>query len=116
MLPRFIKRFPYVIPTEAGVCITLISPALFFAFASNVKKPVTWLLWGTTVVTSIPFLLNYGNGMSQFGMRYSLDFTPYLFLLACMGLGEDMKFWKKGIITWCIFANAWGALYWKCFH
>lgn len=115
MLPDFYKSFPFAVPTQAGVCITLISPALFFAFAAEWKKPMTWILWATVLATSVPFLMNYGNGMSQFGMRYSLDFTPYLFLLACMGLRE-MKLWKKGLVVWCILANAWGALFWKCFY
>ena len=95
--------------------MTIISPALFIALLCPWKKRTAQLLWVTVVITAFPFLMNYGNGCAQFGMRYSMDFTPYLFLLACMGL-ENLRGWKKGLIAYSVFANAWGALYWKFFY
>lgn len=114
MPPRFQAAFPWVIPTMAGVALTIVSPALLLAVLCPWKKPHALLLWITVVLTAVPFLLNYGNGQAQFGMRYAMDFTPYLFLLACMGM-EKLSGWKKGLVLWSILCNAWGALYWACF-
>ncbi len=113
--PKFTSAFPYVIPTMAGVSVTFTSPALYFAVLSNWKKPLTYVLWATALLAAIPFTLNYGNGMAQFGMRYSMDFTPYLLLLACGGL-LPLKWYKKAIILLCILLNAWGPLFWNNFY
>lgn len=115
MPPVLTSDFPYLIPTSRGVALTIVSPALFLALLCPWKKPVCWLLWATAIATAVPFLLNYGNGQAQFGMRYSMDFTPYLFLLACMTIESKGK-WAKGLILYSILANAWGVLYWKCFY
>ena len=115
MLPMLQPEFPWVIPKQSGVALTLVSPALAVALLPSWKKPVVRLLWGATLVTAVPFLLNYGNGQAQFGMRYAMDFTPYLFLLACMGM-EKLSNWKKGLIVWSVLINAWGALFWVCYY
>lgn len=115
MPPEFSSAYPYLIPTVAGVAVTFTSPGLYFGVAAPWRKPLTWILWIAVIATAFPFLLNYGNGMAQFGMRYSLDFTPYLLLLACMGL-TPLRPWKKALLLLCMAVNAWGPLYWNCFY
>ncbi len=113
--PSFSSEYPYVIPTVAGVAVTITSPALFAALFAPRKKTLSWVLLAATLVSAVPFLLNYGNGMAQFGMRYSMDFTPFLFLLACMGL-SPLNGWKKGLLSLCALINIWGALFWTAFY
>lgn len=118
MLPQFQDTFPYVIPTMAGVAVTFTSPMLYCGVFADRKQKITRVLAVATVLTAIPFLMNYGNGMAQFGMRYSMDFTPYLWLLMSMALTQkgNLKWWMKTGIAICILINGWGTLYWTYFY
>lgn len=113
MAPKFSWDFPYIIPEISGTAITFTSPMLYLAVKAKRKDNYVIILWITTILTAIPFLLNYGNGQAQFGMRYSLDFTPYLWLLMCIGLGKKKLSWLSIIgIAFCIFMNIYGTIYW----
>ena len=114
MAPEWQETFPYLVPAVTGVSITFTSPLLYWAVTADVKKKMTWCLWLSALLTAIPFLMNYGNGMAQFGMRYSLDFTPYLWLLMCYGLTkkDSLKLWTKVLIVLCFAVEIWGTLYW----
>ena len=113
MAPRFSWNFPYIIPEISGTAITFTSPMLFAAVKAKRKDKYVIVLWITTLLTAIPFLLNYGNGQAQFGMRYSLDFTPYLWLLMCIGLGKKKLSWLTIVgIGFCYLMNMYGTLYW----
>lgn len=116
--PAFQSEFPYIIPTAAGVAVTFTSPMLYCAALADWKKKLTKILGITVFLTALPFLMNYGNGTAQFGMRYSMDFTPYLWLLMCYGLtGKNkMKLWMKIGIAICIFIQGWGTLFWTYFY
>lgn len=118
LLPEFQKEFPYVIPTQAGVAVTFTSPMLYCAVLADWKNKLVWILGGAAILTAIPFLMNYGNGMAQFGMRYSMDFTPYLWLLMCLGLTRKgkLEWWMKIGIAACIFIQGWGTLFWTYFY
>lgn len=120
LMPEFSDTPPRIIPTLAGVSLTAISPALYFCFVplwTKRKEPFVWILLASVVVCAVPFVLNYGNGFAQFGMRYAMDFLPYMILLACMGLTHG-KFapWKTLLLLFCIYANLWGPIYWNCFY
>ncbi|MCL2696162.1 MAG: hypothetical protein FWE69_07545 [Clostridiales bacterium] len=112
-----LSAYPYVIPTLAGVSLTVLSPALYFLVRAEWKDKLNWFLAAATVLASIPFLMNYGNGFAQFGMRYAMDFLPYMILLACMGLSRrGVQPWKTAIICYCILANMWGPIFWNTFY
>ena len=115
MMPEFTAEYPYVIPLVTGVSITFLSPALYFMVTAPWKQRITWVLAATMVVSAVPFLMNYGNGMSQFGMRYAMDFLPYMILLACMGM-KRVNSIKTLLISYCIMANMWGPIYWRFFY
>lgn len=118
LAPQFQKDFPYIVPTMEGVAITFTSPMLYCAVLSDWKNRRNQLLWVTVLLSALPFLLNYGNGMAQFGMRYSMDFTPYLWLLMCYGLTQKgaLRPWMKIGIAFCILVQGWGTLYWSYFY
>lgn len=114
MAPSWKEELPYLVPEVTGVAITFTSPLLYWSVCADWKKKMTWVLWLAVLLTAMPFLMNYGNGMAQFGMRYSMDFTPYLWLLMCYGLTKNgaMKLWMKVGIVLCFVAELWGTLYW----
>lgn len=114
MAPGFDQENCKLIPMVTGLAITFTSPMLYYGVCADVKKKMTWVLWLSTLLTAIPFLMNYGNGTAQFGMRYSMDFTPYIWLLMCLGLTKKgaMKLWMKVGITFCFIVEIWGTLYW----
>lgn len=112
--PSWKGEFPYLVPEVTGVAITFTSPLLYWGVCADWKKKMTWVLWLSVLLTAIPFLMNYGNGTAQFGMRYSMDFTPYLWLLMCYGLTRrgKMKIWMKVAVVLCFVVEIWGTLYW----
>lgn len=116
--PEFSSEYPYIIPTMAGVCLSITSPALYFAVRARYKKnPLCWWILGAMVLCALPFLMNYGNGFAQFGMRYATDFLPYTLLLSAMGLTrKEIKGWKVALILFCVLVNVWGPVYWNCFY
>ena len=117
LMPELSSSYPYLIPTLAGVSLTAISPALYFLVRADYRDRLTWFLAGATVVCAIPFLLNYGNGYAQFGMRYAMDFLPYMIILGAMGLTRrPLNGWKTALLLLCIFLNLWGPVFWNCFY
>ena len=116
--PEFTKEYPYVIPTLAGVSLTHLSPALYAAgWVDYRRDKLPWFLLATAVVCAVPFLMNYGNGFAQFGMRYAMDFIPYVGILAAMGLTRrPLGGWKVTLILLCMLLNMWGPVYWNCFY
>ena len=120
LMPEFKAESPFVIPTLAGVSLTFCTPLMYAAcipLYTRRKDPMTWVLLGTTVLTAIPFVMNYGNGFAQFGMRYAMDFLPYIMLLACMGLTEGRwRSYKTALVLVCVLINVWGPIYWNCFY
>lgn len=120
LMPEFTKTSPFVIPTLAGVSLTFCTPLMYGGLVplyTRRKEPMTWVLLGTAVVSALPFVLNYGNGFAQFGMRYAMDFLPYVLLLACRGLTErPWKSYKTALVLLCVLVNVWGPIYWNCFY
>ena len=118
MMPKYTQQAPYIVPTLNGVSLTALSPALYFACAAPLRKQPLWrYTLSAMVFCAIPFLLNYGNGAAQFGMRYAMDFLPYTLLLAGAGLTRTpVKGWKKALILFCVFVNLWGPVYWRFFY
>ena len=122
MAPEFAQAAPYIIPSQAGTSLTFTTPALYYGLSA--RSPKHWpglvpVLWVTAVVCAVPFLLNYGNGMAQFSMRYAMDFLPFLLLLAAIRIragwvqfGGLARFW----ITLGIWIQGWGILYWYHFY
>jgi len=107
LAPAYINSFPWLKPTYQGVALTFTSPALVLALCAGKSKEST-LLWLSVVLVALPDLLYYVNGFSQFGMRHSLDFTPFLLCLAARGFSrrpDPLGFW---LIGYSVVANAFG--------
>lgn len=114
--PAFSMDFPWLRPTSFGVALTFTSPALALAFLTNLRTREGLVWWSATVLTALPSLFYYVNGFEQFGMRHSLDFTPFMLPLVARGLERCPSALSFGLIALSIAANAYGVLYSWLYH
>jgi hypothetical protein len=82
------NEFPYLIANRYGLSMLLVSPALLTALWAGFKERSAQLMWIAAALVAIPVFLYYGGGYSQYGFRYSLDFTPFLIALVAIGSGR----------------------------
>ena len=114
--PEFSPDPPWLKPTGYGVALTFTSPALALAFFAPARSRETWFLWAAVVLTAIPSLLYYVNGFEQYGMRHSLDFTPFIIPLVARGLERVRFAFSYALIVWSVIANAYGIWYSWAYH
>ena len=114
--PDLISRFPWLHPTGYGVALTFTSPALVLAFFAPARSRETIVLWTAVLLTAIPSLLYYVNGYEQFGMRHTLDFTPFLLPLVARGFERAHVFFAYVLVSLSILANAFGVWYSWAYH
>ena len=95
--------------TEQGLFVT--TPLLLLLLWPVVRPRLHRALWLTTAAVSVPGFFYQNTGWRQFGFRFSLDYTPYLFL-PFSPKSEARKmgnwFWALGLIG--VAVNVWGAL------
>ncbi len=114
--PAFMESFPWLRPTSFGVALTFTSPALILAFLTSPKTREGLIFWSATVLTAVPSLLYYVNGFEQFGMRHSLDFTPFMMPLIARALQRYQTALSFGLIAYSIAANAYGVWFSWAYH
>lgn len=114
--PAFMEDFPWLKPTSFGVALTFTSPALVLACLANPKTREGLVFWSATILTALPSLFYYVNGFEQFGMRHSLDFTPFLLVLVARGLQRFPTGLSFACIAFSIAANAYGVWYSWAYH
>jgi len=61
------------------------TPLFFYLLWPREKPRLHRALWLTTALVAIPGFFYQNSGYYQFGFRFSLDYTPYLFLLLALG-------------------------------
>ncbi len=92
-----------------GLSLFVTTP-LFWLLLWPIAKPrLHRALWLTVAAVSLPGFFYQNTGWRQFGFRFSLDYTPYLFLLLAIGgrrLGRG--FWLLGLLG--LAAGVWGAV------
>lgn len=114
--PQFLDGFPWLKPTSYGVALTFTSPALALAFLADARQRESLLWWSATLLTALPSLLYYVNGFEQFGMRHSLDFTPFLLPLVARGLQRYPTVFAYALIALSIAASSYGVWYSWAYH
>ncbi len=110
--PIFLNHFPYIEPNWIGMGLFFTTPA--FLFILNPKA-----LWrnrlskyaAIAILFILPPIITHGTvGFTQFGYRFSLDFTPFLMLLAAKGMRENLGWPEKTLIILSILVNVWGVV------
>jgi hypothetical protein len=67
--------------------------------------------WAAIIPTAF-FIFNFAaTGWSQFGYRYGLDFTPFLWLLVARAIGDEIKWYHKVLISIGVLVNLMGLLW-----
>jgi hypothetical protein len=85
------------------------TPLFALLFWPKTQPRLHRALWLTVAVVSLPGFFYQNDGWRQFGFRFSLDYTPYLFLLLAIG-GRNMGRWFWGLAVLGVAVNLWGAL------
>ncbi len=113
--PQIVREFPYVVPSISGVALTFTSPALIYAIRAR-RPPLTVVaMWLCVALTAVPNMLYYVNGFAQYGMRHSLDFMPFLFVLMALAARERLAVWVKVLIAYSAAAGLYGIWFWNVF-
>jgi hypothetical protein len=108
--------FPYIKPSAWGMSIFLTTPTIIYLFRASLRRPFVQACWMAILLTAVPVMTYYGVGWVQFGFRYAMDFTPFIWLIIIYVLREkeiisnkpSLAFWL--IVLGCII-NLWGS-YW----
>lgn len=108
--PIFTTQPPFVLPNLYAMAIYVVTPAFLLILFASFKKRLVYASLITVFVISIPSLIKGGNGFTQFGFRYSLDFLPFLLLLTASGLENRFNIYSKSLILLSICINLWGVI------
>ncbi len=111
---EFVLKFPYLKVDHLGMAIWITSP-LFIYLLKIKREGYTISAFLTILAMSIPSLVYFGIGISQFGYRYSLDFLPLLFLILLSAFAQKKlpPFSKLLILTGIIFDTFYMASIWN---
>jgi hypothetical protein len=110
-LPVIKSEFPYIYPSMTGLAIWITTPAFIYAFVADIRTRIAIGCWVSIFIISIANFTHGTWGFAQFGYRFAMDFYPFLFLLTIMGIGNDIKWHHKLLISLGIIVNLWGVLW-----
>ncbi len=113
--PALSSSYPWILPTLSGVALTWTEPALALAFFARGSRRVVTACWIAVVLVAGPSLLYYVNGFAQYGMRHSLDFMPFLFLLMIFALRERVALYARALLAYSTLAGLYGVWFWNVF-
>ena len=107
--PILLNNFPYFEPNWMGLGLFFTTPAFIYIFKGPWNKFSKYA--ALAVVCILPILITHGTvGFTQFGYRFSLDFTPFLMLLAAKGMRENLGWSEKALIILSLLVNLWGVV------
>ncbi len=107
--PILLNSFPYFKPDWMGLGLFFTTPAFLYIFVGKWNKLSKYA--AIAVLCILPPLITHGEvGYTQFGYRFSLDFTPFLILLTAKGMSENLRWQEKAIIILSLLVNLWGVI------
>lgn len=107
--PILVNSFPYFKPDWMGLGLFFTTPAFLYIFNGPWNKLSKYS--AVAVVCILSLLITHGEvGFTQFGYRFSLDFTPFLMLLTAKGMSEKLSWQEKAIIILSILVCLWGVV------
>jgi hypothetical protein len=92
-----------------GMSLFITTPLFLLLLWPVVKPRLHRLLWATVGLVAVPGFFYQNTGWRQFGFRFSLDYTPYLFMVLAIG-GRRFNgwFWALGLAG--VAVGIWGAI------
>lgn len=110
-LPVIKSEAPYIYPSFTGLAIWITTPAFIYALLADFRTKIAIGCWLSIFIISIADFAHGTWGFAQFGYRFAMDFYPFLFILTIMGIGNDIKWHHKLLISIGIIVNIWGVLW-----
>lgn len=110
-MPVFSDKFPYLIPSVRVMALWFITPAFILIFFTKFKEKLIYTAAITVLIMCLPSLMHGGNGSTQFGFRYALDYLPFLLILTASGFERlETSNWPRVLVILSIVVNLWGVL------
>ncbi len=107
--PILLNSFPYFKPSWMGLGLFFTTPAFLFIFKGPWNKLSKYS--AIAILCILPPIITHGTvGFTQFGYRFSLDFSPFLILLTAKGMRENLGWEEKALIILSLLINLWGVV------
>lgn len=107
--PILLSHFPYFEPNWMGLGLFFTTPAFLYIFKGPWDKLSKYA--GIASMCILGLLVVHGTvGFTQFGYRFSIDFSPFLILLTAKGMTEKLTWQEKAIIILSVLVNLWGVI------
>ncbi|MEO8458054.1 MAG: hypothetical protein ABI559_09600 [Chloroflexota bacterium] len=87
----------------------MIGAAVFFSLRN--RDLLIAACWAAIIPTGLIIFFFAATGWAQFGYRYGLDFTPFLWLLVAKHIGDKLKPWHVALILAAIAVNFMGVMW-----
>lgn len=113
-LPRFVDRWPYLVPSWTGLAIWITTPAVILTLVAPPGRE-RGACWAAVVPVALANMMHGTWGFAQFGYRFSLDYLPFLFLLVAAVVREGMRPWHRVLVAASAAVNLWGVLWINAF-
>ena len=110
-LPKIKSEFPYIHPSISGLAIWITTPAFIYAFFADTRNRLAIGCWLSIILIALVEFTHGTWGFAQFGYRFAADFYPFLLLLTVKGIGDEVKWHHKLLISIGIIVNLWGILW-----
>ncbi len=114
--PGLDHHFPFFQPSQFGMSMLLVSPALLTSAWAGFRDRTAQLLWVAAALVAVPVFLYYGGGYWQYGFRYSLDFTPFLVALMAIGSRRWIGLPERLLVLAGIVSVYWGIVWGIAWH
>ena len=111
-LPERISGFPWLNPTMAGFTIFISTPAIYLALAANYRERINQLALAAVVAIQAVYLVYYWTGYAQFGCRYSVDYLPFVMILAAAGAKYCLNWMIALYAVLGTLVELWGIMWW----
>ena len=93
-----------------GMSLFITTPLFLLLFWPKGRTRLTLALWCAALAVAVPGLFYQNDGYMQFGFRFSLDYTPFLILLAAMKARTVKLPLTITLAVIGIAVNTWGAV------
>jgi hypothetical protein len=112
-LPENLPEFPWYDPTMGGFSVLISTPALFLATAADYRKGINLLSFAACLGIQALYLIYYWSGYAQFGCRYTVDYLPFVNLLAASG-SKNRPLRTLVFATFAgVLVEVWGIVWWR---
>lgn len=91
----------------------MIGAAVFFSIRN--RDLLVAACWAAIIPVALVISYFAATGFAQWGYRYGLDFTPFLWLLVARHIGDNLKPWHIALIVAGVAINLFGVLCWYHF-